>query len=217
MNATEFELDASLRSMLDQHLDAIEQVLTESGLSRAERRNICDEVEAQATEILWQRAEGNRPTPQLMAAVIAELDTPEAYHDVEVPNLSAKPRELAPPVTLHMFAFWALMTAFLGFIILITPMGYLAAQYRFVWLGLLFVLSLVLSSIAVRDIWHRPDRFYGVPIAVSGTAAFPLLLFNWLAMDKGPPSLFFAMILSAVVLVVICRYCSPPQTNSNEI
>lgn len=164
MNATEFELDASLRSMLDQHLDAIESVLAESGLSRAERRNICDEVEAQATEMVWQRGEGNPPSPQLMAAVIAELDDPEAYRDGDPPAMTtvSESNEKHPEAKLHPFSLWALLTPILGFMLMFTPFGPKGEVYGFIWLGLLAAMSITFSSIAIRDIRHEPQRYYGV-------------------------------------------------------
>lgn len=65
---------------LDEHLDAIERVLSEGGMHRPERRSIVDEVEAQVREMLAERVgEGGEPTLADMDTVLVEVDPPEAY------------------------------------------------------------------------------------------------------------------------------------------
>jgi hypothetical protein len=109
MNNAERVLHADVRERLDEHLDSVERVLAEAGVSRAERRSICDEVETQACEMVWQRSEGE-PTEQQIRAVLAELDDPEAYREAADP--SEQVHTAHRPVAnskVHSFALWALL------------------------------------------------------------------------------------------------------------
>ena len=109
MDSPERMLDAEARARLDEHLDSVDRVLAESGVSRSDRRSICDEVEAQACEMAWARAEGE-PTEQDMRAVLAELDAPEAYRQAAETNGQAyAARPLAAGLRLHPFALCALL------------------------------------------------------------------------------------------------------------
>ncbi len=86
------ELNPDVRGRIDAHLDAIDAALSAAGMSRSERRSITDDVEAQVLEMLSSRA-GPSPTLADAEAVLAELDSPEAYAREDV--VSPPP---APPV-----------------------------------------------------------------------------------------------------------------------
>ena len=78
MSDTDQDLSADVRTRLDEHLASVDWALSEAGVSGSDRRDICREVEAQACEMVWQRAEGE-PTEEDMTTVLAELDDPEDY------------------------------------------------------------------------------------------------------------------------------------------
>jgi len=85
------DLTPAVRDRIDAHLDAIDAVLRDAGLSHGERRTITDEVESQIREMLAARA-GDSPTVADVEAILATLDPPESYAEEAV----APP---APPVT----------------------------------------------------------------------------------------------------------------------
>jgi len=107
MNEIERSLGAEVRAPLNAHLNSVEQVLVDAGVPRSERRSICDQLEAQACEMVWQRAEGE-PTEQHMRMVLAELDYPEAYREAVEPSrqVSAERAHFAGPKT-HPYSLWA--------------------------------------------------------------------------------------------------------------
>jgi len=78
MNDNERVLNADVRARLDEHLASVDRALSDAGVSSSDRRDVCDEVETHAREMVWQRAEGE-PTEEDMTTVLAELDDPEDY------------------------------------------------------------------------------------------------------------------------------------------
>lgn len=109
MGSAERVLSAEARARLDEHLGSVDRVLAEAGVPASDRRSICDEVEAQACEMAWARAEGE-PTEQHMRAVLAELDDPEAYRDAAEPGGQAcAARPVAAGPSIHPYALCALV------------------------------------------------------------------------------------------------------------
>src|SRR3990170_3428982 len=92
MNAADQTLPPEARTLLNQHLDAVDRALADSGVPRSERRTICEEVESQACEMLRQRAPGE-PTEQDVQAILAEMDDPESFRQRAdaAPQLAAAP------------------------------------------------------------------------------------------------------------------------------
>ncbi len=79
MSDANMNLSTDVRRRVEQHLDALEQTLAGSGMSREERRSVADDVQGQIVEMLAARAP-NGATVADVEAVLAELDPPEAYH-----------------------------------------------------------------------------------------------------------------------------------------
>ena len=178
MNNAERVLSANVRERLDKHLDAIERVLAEAGVPRSERRSICDEVEAQACEMVWERAAGE-PTEQHMRAVLAELDDPEAYREAAEPGGQA--RGVSGPVAdckVHSFALWAFLLPAAGVLLVFSPFRPQGEGPTFIWFGVLTFLSFVFATLAIRDIRREPNRYFGTALAIFGALAIPLLIFN---------------------------------------
>src|SRR5680860_1396065 len=67
MSTTEY-LSQSVKQCIDDHLDAIDDTLRNSGLSQSERQSILDDVEAQIHDMLIDRAQGE-PTVEDARAV----------------------------------------------------------------------------------------------------------------------------------------------------
>ena len=74
---TAADLNAELRNLIDERLDAIDHVLTRAQMTWSERRSIVGEVETQIFELLARRSEF--PTEADVQAVLETLDPPEAY------------------------------------------------------------------------------------------------------------------------------------------
>ena len=91
---TSSNVSQSVKRCIDDHLDAIDDVLRNGGLSRSERQNILDDVEAQVHEMLVDRAPGE-PRFEDARAVLAEMDSPESYGDEDraAPTVAPEKKE----------------------------------------------------------------------------------------------------------------------------
>jgi hypothetical protein len=78
-------IGSDVRERIDEHLDAIDRILAAQGTSRAERRNVTDDVETQILDMLAARVTGS-PALADIDAVLAELDAPEAFGDAHNTN-----------------------------------------------------------------------------------------------------------------------------------
>jgi len=80
---------------IDAYLDAVDEVLRRSGVSRAERRDICDDLEGQIFETFstWGSGTVNRDDAQ---RVLDGLDSPESYARARE-NVSAGSESTVPP------------------------------------------------------------------------------------------------------------------------
>jgi hypothetical protein len=85
-----------VQGRIDQHLDAIDAALAATGMNRGERSAIVDDVQGQISEILALRVKGEA-TASDVQAVIAELDPPEAYGELD-------PSSAKPPVDVSITA-----------------------------------------------------------------------------------------------------------------
>ena len=174
MNQDGRTLSTDAQDRLDEYLDAVDRVLADTGVSRSERRSICDEVEAQACEMAWQRATGE-PSAVDMDAVLAEMDAPQAYGDAgpaSAPRGATQGLDAGRKV--HPFALWALLlpaTAVLLVSTLLCPRGEVPT---FVCFGVIALASVLFSVLAVRDIRREPGRYSGTGLALAGALALPL-------------------------------------------
>ena len=177
MNLAQKSMPAESRRLLDQHLDAIERVLAQSGLARSERRAICDEVETQAIEMASSRS-GDDMTITIMQSVIAELDPPEGYrqHDdsasVAATPLAQHPQKISP------FALGSIILPIVAVMLILSADGALGI---FSILGGVSVISFLLASLAIRDMRYSPSKIGGLGFAVFGMLVIPLLVMNFLA------------------------------------
>lgn len=77
------DIPAALRQMIDARLDNIERALMTQGMARGDRRQVLSAIEDQILEMLGQSAE-DEPTRDDVLGVLARLDPPEAYLDLEI-------------------------------------------------------------------------------------------------------------------------------------
>lgn len=177
-------LSSVAQRLLEEHLDAVERVLAESGVSRSERRSICDEVEAQAVEMVWDRSEG-APTEQVMKAVLAELDGPEAYRTTEKPERqrTVETDSNAPP-KIHPYAWWALLIPVAAILAIVLNVTRGETEIMSL-IGVISPLSILFGVLAIQSIRRSPDRFSGIGLAIFGMLVFPIIVFNLLVIAVG--------------------------------
>jgi len=173
MSDNERVLNADVRAMLDEHLFAVDRALSEAGVPDADRRAVCDEVEAQVCEMVWQRAEGE-PTRENMTAVLAELDDPGDYYRQAVE--SAVPTG-ASGAKIHPFALLGLLAPVAEILYMMMP-GHPVDAPGFIYFGVVTFLSVIFATLAICDIRREPDRYFGISLALLGTLAIPLVLLN---------------------------------------
>lgn len=75
------ELSGTVRQLIDARLDAIERALMASGMTRGDRSQIVSAIEEQIVEMLNQQG-SDEPTREDVLQVLAQIDPPEAYLDV---------------------------------------------------------------------------------------------------------------------------------------
>ena len=167
MNHTQSKLTDEVRSPLDEYLDAIEQVLVETGISRSERRSICDEVEAQVLEMAWDRT-GDQPDKQDISAIIAELDDPTAYRDRDESSAAADLPLITTQCRRHPLAMTALLLPVAGLLLIFTSLAPRGESFTYAWFAIIGFLSIVCAGLAVRDIRLTPERYSGMGIAIAG-------------------------------------------------
>jgi hypothetical protein len=198
MNEETKDLGSELRRRIDAYLDAIDRVLSASGMNRSERRNITDDVETQIQEMLAARG-GGAPTRADVEAVLAELDLPEAYASVRAetsgPQRTTDVSSTALPLGPRRFSRTAIVGALGAPLLLICFfLIFLARQVRAPgpawWQYVLMITVLpvglaapfgttILGIISISQIRRSAGRLYGL-----GLALFDALLFPLLALDK---------------------------------
>lgn len=169
-------LSTDVQDRLDEYLDAVDRVLADGGVPRSERRSVCDELEAQACEMAWQRAEDD-PSVLDMDAVLTEMDDPEAYRESgPAADTPGGPPSPGTERKVHPFALWAVLLPAGGVLLVFTPLGPHGEAPASVWFGVIALLSVVLAVLAIREIRANPARYYGTFLALLGAFAFPLVL-----------------------------------------
>lgn len=129
MTGDKKEVPRDVRARIDAHLDAVETAARRSGAGREEVRSITDDVEAQILDMLAARVPDRAPILDDLAAVLAQLDPPEAYAqgpDAR-PARTVPPAPPTPPVPAKpRFAWPAIVGAFglvvfLGYLFIVVP------------------------------------------------------------------------------------------------
>ena len=97
MSDSIFNLPSPGRDRLDAYLDEVEERLTGQGMDRNGRRSVVDDVEAQAIDML--RTHSSSPSVEDVEAVLASLDTPDAFADAAGTAAIDSPRPPASATT----------------------------------------------------------------------------------------------------------------------
>lgn len=202
MTATIDELKRPLQNLIDNRLDAIDRILVEADVPRAERGNILSDIEGQIHEMLRATVGEQDPTRRDVLDVLAKLDPPEAYAPDELREkvVESKPAPAIPqkspvadapekgrtPILGILACVGGLMTLVIGL-----PGSFLIALLlESSELGLVFMIlvslfvffvglpSCVLGIMSALTIRKSNGKLDNITCAAIGIAAFPLCLIN---------------------------------------
>lgn len=191
MNA--LQLSAEAQSLLDAHLDAVERVLLNAGLSRAERQTICDEIQSQARDMLEARGVA-APTVADMQAVLAAMDPPDSYRDSAAPTA---PKVPAKPTRLHPAALWSVILPAAAFLLMFLPFGPKGEGAGLTFLGATALIAVALGVASIVAVRSRPDRWRGVGLAAIGICLLPSIFLAILANYQWGPALHWSIVKDA--------------------
>lgn len=192
MNA--LQLPAEAQSLLDAHLDAVERVLLDAGLSRSERQAICDEIQAQARDMLEARG-GAAPTMEDVGAVLAAMDPPDSYRESAVPTA---PKVSVEPTRLHPAALWSVILPAAAFLLMFLPFGPSGEGAGLTFLGAAALIAVALGVASIVAIRREPLRWRGVGLAVSGISFLPSVLLVTLSIYQWGPQVYWMTMADSI-------------------
>ena len=167
-----------VKSVIDTHLDGVEQALLESGVSRMERRNVCDELERQILDMLGERS-GETPSVGDVRSLLAELDPPCSYG----PPASEGLRKATAPVQVSSLATAAAATAILGIAGAFVYAEWRGAesdrQHAAIIAFLITFLALAIGVTAIREIRREHQTKRGYLLAFIGVISLPISFTLW--------------------------------------
>ncbi len=174
------------KHLVDEHLDAVEAVLSQGGMNRPERRRIIDEIEVQVHEML--AIYGENPCVADVQSVLAKLDPPEAYAAAGEPAVASMPEKTSAPDSEPKYSKLAIVGALwipLFIVIALTTAG--GPTNFFATLVIIAALmapfgTTILGWVAVSQIRHSRGRLYGTGLALFDGLFFPLLILDWLVL-----------------------------------
>lgn len=190
MTNTAVNLEPDLQSMVDDRLDAIDRVLLRAGVSRSERRNIVEEVEAQVHEVLARKSGGEASRADV-TSVLAALDPPEAYapepyrHRVRetVTTPAIRMRRPQPSLLALGSAAGAALCAFLTLILTVLIVQGGLGELTLIGCALILPAALAVTAcgvVAIVRIRRSEGWLFGLRAALFAALIFPLLLGNGL-------------------------------------
>lgn len=192
MNA--LQLSAEAQSLLDAHLDAVERVLLDAGLARSERQAICDEIQAQARDMLEARGAAP-PTVEDMRAVLITMDPPESYSESALPMAPKVPAE---PTCLHPAALWSVILPVAAFLLMLLSFGPKGEGAGLTFLGAAALIAVALGVASIVAIRRQPHCFRGVGLAVSGICFLPSVLLVTLSIHQWGPQVYWMTMADSI-------------------
>ncbi len=172
-----------VQAALDEHLDAVERVLLDVGLSRTERQAICDAIQTQAADMLESRGIVV-PTAEDVRTVVAEMDPPGSYRESAAP--ASKPAE---PTRLHPAALWSVILPVAAFLLMFLPFGPKGEGAGLAFLGVMALATVALGIVVIVSVRRRPGRYCGAGWAAIGMSILPAVFLHLLAIYLWGPAL----------------------------
>lgn len=175
MNSTETTLPGDAQRVLEGHLAAVRAALETSGTSPDDVKSICDDLEAQAREMYFARA-NDKPPRQAMYSVLGELDDPAEFGCAEQgappEHVAAEPAPGGAP-KLSPFAIASVVVSLLTFLMML-----LDVEAGLVISAIAAIPGGALGAFGIRQIQRTPGQYKGLPFAVAGIVAIPLFVAN---------------------------------------
>ena len=214
MTMATVNLESGLQALVDDRLDAIDRVLLRAGVSRGERRNIVEEVEAQVYELLGRKTEGESTRAHVLS-VLATLDPPEAYapepyrQRVRENGESPKPRIRRPQPSLLALGsatggvVSGFLTVVLTFFVMEDGLGELTLALAALLLPAALAVT-VCGVVAIVRIRRSDGWLFGLRAALFAAILYPFILANGVLVMA---TLFFPMGVFCVAFfaVVACN------------
>lgn len=220
-------LPDDVRKLIDAHLDSIERVLFAGNVSRAERRNIVDEVESQIYDMLAARPE--QPPGEAIGEILSRLDPAAAYSPDAATAIPA-----APPPTGERFSlmprklwrrareWWSYQPGVrrvsppaisaTGWVVAAGLVSLMVLAFRRPPVPLVILLAIVyltapigvtvFGCLALRRIRRADSREYGLRLAVVETFFFPIVLANLALIGILAASEVAGLVLLAAAVIV---------------
>jgi hypothetical protein len=215
MTTASVSLEPALQALVDDRLDAIDRVLLRAGVSRGERRDIVEEVEAQIHEMLARKTGGESSRDDVVA-VLATLDPPEAYapepYRHRVREVAKKPvvRMRRPQPSLLALGSAAgsvlccVLTLVLGLLIVEGELD----ELTLVFAAFLLPIDLAVTGCgiaALMRIRRSEGWLFGLRAALFAALLFPMILGNGILVFAG---LYFETIGIAAIAVLAVLACN---------
>lgn len=181
----ELQRPPEVQAVLDEHLDAVERVLLNAGLSRTERQAICDAIQTQAADMLESRGIV-APTIEDVRTIVAAMDPPSSYRESAAP--ASKPAE---PTRLHPAALWSVILPATAFLLMFLPFGPKGEAAGLTFLCTTGLIAAGLGIAAIIGIRKHPRGFRGVGFAAIGMCLLPALFMGTLAIYQWGPKLYW--------------------------
>jgi hypothetical protein len=222
MTTAGVSLEPALQALVDDRLDAIDRVLLRAGVSRGERRDIVEEVEAQIHEMLARKTGGESSRDDVVA-VLATLDPPEAYapepYRHRIREVTEEPvlRMRRPQPSLLALGsavggiFCGFVTLVLTFFILQGGIGELTLVFG----ALLFPMDLAVTAcgiLAIVRIRQSDGWLFGLRAALFAAMIFPLVLANGLLVTAALLFETLGIVCVAALAVLACNAMVVYQT-----
>lgn len=187
----ELQRPPEVQAVLDEHLDAVERVLLDVGLSRTERQAICDAIQTQAADMLESRGIV-APTVEDARTVVAEMDPPGSYRESAAPAPTP-----AEPARLHPAALWSVILPVAAFLLMFLPFGPKGEGAGLTFLATAALIAIALGVASIVAVRRRPRRWRGVVLAAIGICLLPTISLGTLAIYQWGPGLYWSIVKDA--------------------
>ncbi|HTN01145.1 MAG TPA: hypothetical protein VL132_04670 [Planctomycetaceae bacterium] len=187
----ELQRPPEVQAVLDEHLDAVERVLLNAGLSRTERQAICDAIQTQAADMLESRGIV-APTIEDVRTIVAAMDPPSSYRESAAP--ASKPAE---PTRLHPAALWSVILPVAAFLLMFLPFGPRGEGAGLTFLATAALIAIALGVASIVAVRSRPRCWRGVGLAAIGICLLPSICLGTLAVYQWGPALHWSLIRDA--------------------
>ena len=175
-------LPQEVQCVVDAHVDAVEQVLQNTEVTRSERRTICDELEGHINELLTQRF-GDAPTIPQAEELLLQLDPPHSWSGSGgLPRTSATPARSALPLAAVATAV-ALFGVLLPFVYAEWRDNDAGRMVAGIMAILITCLASALGIAAIRQLRSKGFEKRGYFLAFCAAVSLPMVVVLWTCIE----------------------------------